>query len=304
MVRKLGLCVAFVICMLLCGCGDDGRKYKVSDPRSENEIIEYVTKAVKDESGDDVDVKIIGKEDMIITLSDGIDGCWRTDYPVEGGHTYHLEIRNKVYRDLVAEGTYKDGCTVTYKNGERRDEAERFYSDYKKQKGLYLVRKEFEEVLKQNFSEYYIYRDVSNAMGYDIFLQCNDYDTVANVLKRFNSSVKTHRDEAYVCFSVYIYKDAEAFRKADFTRYPEGHEDFGGQSHGGDMIEQYTGKNVTEIGGGRGFERDLFESDGASAAETDERYEDAARFDYLIFYYDSEPNAASHNGDTSIFGVR
>ncbi|MBO4696708.1 MAG: hypothetical protein J5643_05425 [Lachnospiraceae bacterium] len=304
MIRKSGLCAALFFCMLLCGCGDDGRTYKVKNPLSEAEIVEYVTKAVKDETGDDVDVKIVGKEDMIITLSDGIDGCLRTDYPVEGGHTYHLEIRCKSEGNIMGTGTYEDGCTVTYKDGATRDFKPKFSSDYKKQRGLYLIRSEFERELGQYFSEYYIYKDVSNDAGYDIFLQCSDYDILERILKSFNRTVSSHRNEVYTCFSVYIYKDAEAFQKRAFTLYPNGHEDFGGQSHGGDMIEQYTGKNVTEIGGGRGFERNLFESDGASAAETDEKYEDAARFDYLIFYYDSEPNAASHNGDTRIYGVR
>ena len=302
MIRKLGLCVAFVICLLLCGCGNDGRTYEVKDPLSEDEIIEYVRRAILEETGDDTEVRILSKEDMFVTIASGIDSCVETDYPVKGGHTYHLEIRSKADRNIVGTGTYEDGCTVTYKDGKTEENAPGVYSDYKKQRGLYLIDSEYKEVLGQYFSEYYIYKDVGIDVRYDIFLQCTDYVTLSDVLRRLGSTANIYEDDVYSSFNVFIYKDAEVFQKKDFCSYLDEHENSVGHSSGAYLIEQYTGKNVTRIGESEKFDRNLFETNGASAAETNQEYVEYTQFDYLVFYFYNSSNSSYKS--FHIYGVK
>ena len=72
------------------------------------------------------------------------------------------------------------------------------------------------------------------------------------------------------------------------------------------MIEQYTGKEVTRIGYSKGFNYDLFVSNGASAAETYDEYVDYNTFEYLVFWYDAEPNSfvGNNSPQLQIFGVK
>ena len=72
------------------------------------------------------------------------------------------------------------------------------------------------------------------------------------------------------------------------------------------MIEQYTGKEVVRIGREKGFNYEFFTSNGASNANTDEEYVDYHNFEYLVFWYDAEPNSfiGYNYPSIEIYGVK
>lgn len=305
MLKKIKLLLISLVGMFfLTGCGVDN--IKVNNPLNENEIISYVQKQIYSETSDNVIVKIISKEDLEV-CTDWFGGC--VNYQkVDNGYSYTLEITNKDNTNIIATGTYNDGYIIyddEYTDGKSIKEIY-FESDYKEQKGLNLIKTEFTNTLNEKFDKYYLYKDVSNDEGYDIFINSSNYSEINSLLSSFNDIIIKYRDYVYTCYSVYIYKDENIFNSTNFELYNNGTEDYDGQSYGKDMIEQYTGKEVTRIGYSNGFNYDLFMSNGASAAETYDEYVDFNTFDYLVFWYDAEPNSfvGSNSPQLQIFGVK
>lgn len=305
MLKKIKLLLISLVGMFfLTGCGVDN--IKVNNPLNENEIISYVQKQIYSETSDNVIVKIISKEDLEV-CTDWFGGC--VNYQkVDNGYSYTLEITNKDNTNIIATGTYNDGYIIyddEYTDGKSIKEIY-FESDYKEQKGLNLIKNEFTNTLNEKFDKYYLYKDVSNDEGYDIFINSSNYSEINSLLSSFNDIIIKYRDYVYTCYSVYIYKDENVFNSTNFELYNNGTEDYDGQSYGKDMIEQYTGKEVTRIGYSNGFNYDLFMSNGASAAETYDEYVDYNTFDYLVFWYDAEPNSfvGANSPQLQIFGVK
>ena len=304
MLKKLKLIVPVFLVILLCGCGVDS--VKVNNPLTENEIINFVQNEILKETGDETNVKIINKKKLSVCTA-WFDGCVMHQ-TVKGGHSYEVEITNRDNNEIIGTGTYDDAYILydkQYTNG-KIERSYSFSSNYKEQKGLFLIKNEFISALNEKFNKYYIYKDVSNDTGYDIFINSSNYDDINNLLLNFKNTIVKYRDLAYTNYSVYIYKDENAFNNTNFELYKNGYEDYGGQSYGKDMIEQYTGKEVIRIGGSDGFNYELFTSNGASAAMTDEMYIDYNTFEYLVFWYDAEPNSFV-GGNTpymQIFGVK
>ena len=162
--------------------------------------------------------------------------------------------------------------------------------------GLYLINNEFNNLLKQNFDRYYIYKDVSNETGFDIFINSSNYNIINILIEQLDSIEEKYKHYTSSTYSIYIYKDENAFDSTNFDLYKNGKEDFGGQSYGKDMIEQYTGKEVIRIGFSKDFNYELFTSNGTSDADTNEEYIDYNTFDYLVFWYGY--------GGMQIFGVK
>lgn len=296
------LWIVFIGLLLLSGCGVDS--IKVHNPLTETEIVSYVEQEIYKETGDKVTATIISKENLTVCTA-FFDGCVRSQ-TVDGGHSYKLEIVNVDNRDIAATGTYRDGYIMyddKYTDGKSEKEPH-FNHNYQEQKELFLIENEFINVLNQTFSEYFIYKDVSNNAGYDIFIYSSDYNQINDLLLELNNIVTKYKSDIYTSFSVYIYKDEAVFNSTHFELYNNGAESSSGQSYGKDMIEQYTGKEATRIGGSTGFDYDLFISNGSSASDTYDEYVDYNSFDYLVFWYTSEPNAAYHNGSMQIFGVK
>ena len=305
MLKKIKLLLISLVGMFfLTGCGVDN--IKVNNPLNENEIISYVQKQIYSETSDNVIVKIISKEDLEV-CTDWFGGC--VNYQkVDNGYSYTLEITNKDNTNIIATGTYNDGYIIyddEYTDGKSIKEIY-FESDYKEQKGLNLIKTEFTNSLNEKFDKYYLYKDVSNDEGYDIFINSSNYSEINILLSSFNDIIIKYRDYVYTCYSVYIYKDENVFNSTNFELYNNGTEDYDGQSYGKDMIEQYTDKEVTRIGYSNGFNYDLFMSNGASAAETYDEYVDYNTFDYLVFWYDAEPNSfvGANSSQLQIFGVK
>lgn len=305
MIKKVKLLLILMVgTFLLTGCGVDS--IKVNNPLNEKEIISYVQKQIYNETGDNVIAKITSKKDLEV-CTDWFDGCIHHQ-KVDNGYSYTLEITNKDNSNIVATGTYYDGYIIyddKYTDGKSINEFS-FESNYKEQKGLNLIKKEFINALQEKFDKYYLYKDVSNDNGFDVFINSSDYNDINNLLSNFNNTIIKYRDYVYTSYSVYIYKDRNAFNNTNFELYNNGTEDYGGQSYGKDMIEQYTGKEVTRIGYSKGFNYDLFVSNGASAAETYDEYVDYNTFEYLVFWYDAEPNSfvGNNSPQLQIFGVK
>ena len=305
MLKKIKwLLISLVGMFFLTGCGVDN--IKVNNPLNENEIISYVQKQIYSETSDNVIVKIISKEDLEV-CTDWFGGC--VNYQkVDNGYSYTLEITNKDNTNIIATGTYNDGYIIyddEYTDGKSIKEIY-FESDYKEQKGLNLIKTEFTNTLNEKFDKYYLYKDVSNDEGYDIFINSSNYSEINSLLSSFNDIIIKYRDYVYTSYSVYIYKDENVFNSTNFELYNNGTEDYDGQSYGKDMIEQYTGKEVTRIGYSIGFNYDLFMSNGASAAETYDEYVDYNTFDFLVFWNDAEPNSfvGANCSLLHIFGVK
>lgn len=298
------LLISLIGIFLLTGCGVDS--IKVNNPLSENEIISYVQKQIYNEIGDNVVVKISSKEDLKV-CTEWFDGCIYYE-KVDNGYSYTLEITNKDNTDIIATGTYDDGYIIyddRYTDGKSIKEFH-FVSNYKEQKGLNLIKSEFTNALDEKFNKYYLYKDVSNDEGYDIFINSSNYNDINNLLSSFNNTIIKYRDYVYTCYSVYIYKDENVFNSTNFELYNDGTEVYSGQSYGKNMIEQYTGKEVTRIGSSNEFNYDLFVSNGASASETYDEYVDYKTFDYIVFWYDAEPNSfvGANSPQLQIFGVK
>ena len=169
MLKKIKLLLISLVGMFfLTGCGVDN--IKVNNPLNENEIISYVQKQIYSETSDNVIVKIISKEDLEV-CTDWFGGC--VNYQkVDNGYSYTLEITNKDNTNIIATGTYNDGYIIyddEYTDGKSIKEIY-FESDYKEQKGLNLIKTEFTNTLNEKFDKYYLYKDVSNDEGYDIFI--------------------------------------------------------------------------------------------------------------------------------------
>lgn len=302
MIKKVKLLLILIVgTFLLTGCGVDS--IKVNNPLNEKEIISYVQKQIYNETGDNVIAKITSKEPLKV-CTDWFDGCINYQ-KVDNGYSYTIEITNN---NISATGTYNDGYIIyddKYTNGKSIKEFY-FESDYKEQKGLNLIKNEFTNALDEKFDKYYLYKDVSNNEGYDIFINSSNYDEINSLLLSLNDIIIKYRDNVYTCYSVYIYKDENVFNSTNFELYNNGTEDYVGQSYGKDMIEQYTGKEVTRIGFSNEFNYDLFVSNGASAAETYDEYVDYNTFEYLVFWYDAEPNSfvGANSPHLQIFGVK
>jgi len=306
MIKKLPIFILGILGILfMSSC--DTVKIAVSDPLAEEEILTYIQDEIYRETGDTVTITITEKD----KLKPGIPSLFGTPTNYEfiaDGYSYNIEIVNKENAQLTATGIYEDGHVIYDTNladGKKFVKASLTH-DYRKQKGLFLAKQEMLEVLEENFSDYYFYKDVSNDTGYDIFLHSSDYEAICDLLSCFRDIVLNYRNDAYISYSVYIYKDEAVFHNTDFESYKNGKESYSGQSYGAHMIEQYTGKTATRIGFGKGFDYNLFTSNGASAAETYDEYVDYKSFDYLVFWYKAEPNSfgGSNHPQMQIFGVK
>ena len=292
--KKLWVIILIIIlALLMSGCDGhegEGETYVVDDPLSEDEIIKYAQKRIHEETGDVVTVEIVSKEQLRIATMwfDGPMG-YRS---VEGAHKYKLKITSQKDKDIVGQGYYTDGYITRNKNttGGYKTQPS-FSSDYVDRKGFYQVKAEFIKALDRSFDEYYIYEDIGTTTGLDIFIYSTNYELINDLLHSFRYTVESLRDQEYVTYSVYIYKDKEVFDSTEFDLYKDCTQDYGGQSHGPYIISQMTGKQVVEIAYCRSFDRVFFESDGVSNADNVVEDTDPASYEYLVFYYRAEPNS-------------
>ncbi|MCR5836716.1 MAG: hypothetical protein K6G88_09425 [Lachnospiraceae bacterium] len=301
MLKRIKIILPILLVMLLSGCGVN--KYKVNNPLTEKEIIKYVQNVIYKEYGDETIVKIVNKEEEMVGTF-WLDG-WSNYKPVKGAYSYDVEIINKNNKELKATGTYEDGYAKYDKKYGKFVTPHSFTSDYKIQKGLFLIKKEFISALDDKFTKYYIYKDISDDEEYNIFINSSDYDEINDLLSEFNKTIIKYRDLAYTSYNVYIYKDESVFNETNFDLYEKWPRDYRDQERG-DTIEKLAGKEVIIIGYDDSFNYDLFTSNGASAEGIDDEYVDYNTFEYLVFFCSAEPNSVDDNTspDMYVLGVK
>ena len=291
--RKLWVIILIIISVfLMSGCDEKskGETYVVDDPLSEDEIIKYVQERIHEETGDVVTVEIVSQKQLRKATGwfDGPIG-YRN---VEGAHEYELKITSQKDKDIVARGYYADGYITRKKNTTGGGKTQpSFSSNYVDRKGFYQVKTEFIHALDRSLAEYYIYEDIGTTTGLDIFICSTDYESMNDLLNSFRYMVENLRDQEYVTYSVYIYKDKEVFDNTEFDLYKNCTQNYGGQSYGPYIISQMTGKQVVQTTYSESFDREVFESDGISNADKVLEDTNPDSYEYIVFYYDAEPNA-------------
>ena len=294
-----GIILLIISVLLMTGC--ENEKMVAENPLSAEEVIKYAQERIYEETGDEVTVEIVSKEQLRVSTL-WLDGPIAFD-DVEDGYEYELKITSVKDKNIVSSGYYKDGYT-TYDEKTQRIKYQndsQFTSNYVNVKGYYLVKTEFIEALDQSFDEYYMYEDVSDSYGFDIFICSSDYDLINDLLNSFRKSAENHREEQYVTYSVYIYKDQEVFDNTDFDLYKDCKDNYSK-----DVLGQLTGKQVAEIAYSDSFDSEFFESDGVSNADKVLGDTNPDSYEYNVFYYDAEPNSfVGYNSPSlEIFGLR
>ena len=301
MIKKISYSILLVIFMiLLSGC--EMEMAFVKDPLSKKDVIKHVQKEIYNEFGDEVTVKIVSQDDLMVCTYVW-DECDTPNQKVRGGTSYKLEIRDNKNREVVATGTYNDGYVAygTKYYGIRNVQSSSFTSNYAEKKGMLKIKDDFVVALKNKFNKYYVYMDISNNDNYDIFVSSSSYDDINYLITEFNKVAIKYKPTVRITYSIYIYKDEEIFNSIDFDSY-----DGKKESSGIKMIEQFTIKEATKIGYSNIFNYDLFTTNGASAASYDEQYIDYTTFDYIVFWYYSG-NSPYQSGDLPemhIFGIK
>ena len=289
---------------LMAGCGYD--MIVADDPLSEDEVIAFVEKKIKEETGDDVTAKIVSKEKLSVPTA-WLDGGINYQ-EVKDGSEYKLEIRNNEDKSVTATANYKDGYIIydkkKYPDGIKKDPV--FNTDYSGKKSENIVKNEFIKALDERFEDYRIYVDVGTDRGLDVFICSSDYEKVNDLLMKFKEIALRYKSKSYTTYSVYIYKDDKVFNETDFSKYTRCKVSYGGQSHGREMISQYTGRDVEDVSTCRSFDKEYFESDGVTNAKKTYENIDRSSYEYLVFWYDAEPNSFVGNNKPllCVFGVK
>jgi len=288
----------------MAGCGYD--TIMADDPLSEYEVIAFVEKKIKDETGDDVTAEIVSKEKLRVPTA-WLDGGINYQ-EVKGGSEYKLEIMNNEDKSVTATATYKDGYIIydkkKYPDGIKKDPV--FNTDYSRKKSENIVKNEFIKALDERFEDYRIYVDVGTDRGLDVFICSTDYEKVYDLLIKLKEIALRYKNKSYTTYSVYIYKDDKVFNETDFSKYTRCKVSYGGQSNGREMISQYTGRDVEAVSTCRSFDKEYFESNGVTNAKKTYENTDRSSYEYLVFWYDAEPNSfAGYNKPLlCVFGVK
>ncbi len=302
------LAVFFLFVFSGCTTGDWESSAEAYHPLSEEEVIEYVRDMIYKETGDEVDVRITETEDLRAPIVWAMDNSPVAYTNVENGHYYKMIVENGDVRGIAE---YSDGYIVYYNTDGGATSSINdavYWSDYPDNKSGNVIRDEFAAVLDETFDEYYLYPDVGNSEGLDIFICSSDYEKLDELFDRLNNICLKYSVGTRKAYTAYIYKDEEAFQKKDFEIYPNILTTWS-QPWPQFIIEAYTDREVTCIVSGvELFDRTLFETDGAYAVES--KWEHAAQvdvssFDYVIVCYECE--ADSNWGlfeDFEIFGVK
>ena len=314
---KTLLFISLFILLCLTGCGDrvdPDAKGKVEDnPLSEEEIIKYVQDYMYSTYKDEVDVKILGKNNLKRVTEYGLslDGSYFGGgkyVMIKNGHSYPLEITCVKYNTTV-HGTYEDGYTLTYKNRVGINEVSRSVSiNYEDDRRLdSIIRKvKFEELLGEYLTKFHIYEDPTSQPYYNIYLYSTDYEKLNEALSEF-ARIGYSKYHDYVWeFRAYIFKDEEFYDSFDFDKC--NNIKFVDDSSGPTLydimtspekiIEHYLQKSLTLITSYEDLDQDIFTSNGQSRWE-----EGTEEFDHVLFLYRSQNNNGRVTAVTYVYGI-
>ncbi|MBR6365273.1 MAG: hypothetical protein IKS10_04135 [Lachnospiraceae bacterium] len=314
---KTLLFISFFILLCLTGCGDrvdSGAKGKVEDnPLSEEEIIKYVKDYMYSTYKDEVEVQILGKNDLKRVTEDGfsMDGSYFGGgkyVMIKNGHSYPLEITFSKYNTTV-HGIYEDGYTLTRKNRVGSEEVSRsvsinYYDDLRLDA---IIRKaEFEELLGEYFTKFHIYEDPTSQPYYNIYLYSTDYEKLNEALNEFAKIGYSKYPDYVREFHAFIFKDEEFYDSFDFDKCNniDPYDDSIGLTsydliHSPEkIIEHYLQKNLTLITTCEDLDQDIFTTNGQSGWE-----EGTEEFDHVLFMYWSVKDKGQVQAVTYVYGI-
>ena len=304
--NKLWSIILIIIsALLMTGC--ENEKMVADNPLSEDEIIKYAQERIYEETGDEVTVEIVSKKQMQVPIM-WIDGPIGYE-DVEGGHEYELKITSVKNKNIVSTGYYQDGY-ITYDedtNTQKYVHEEYFGSQYAGAKGFNRVKTEFIYALDSRFDEYYFYEENDVHGELYVFICSADYDLINDLLLSFRDTVENLRNQKYVGYSVYIFKDKEVFDDIDFDSYMDCKQSLGSLSFEEDILSKMTGKQVIDVANcDDSFDREFFESNGASNTYRVFADTNPKSYEYMFFCYNAEPNSfvGANSPDFNIYGVK
>ena len=303
MIKSLKIVIIVIVIFILTGCAFELKNIKVTDPLTEEQIITYVENEIYNDTKDKVKVKIVSKEQKYSCAVALFNASCIYKQEMEGVHEYKLEIENTGSVPIKTTGTYIDGY-IEYDSKETNIIPSSFKSDYSELKGLVLVKEELTNILNEKNILYKMYNDVSNFRGYDIFLSSSDYDVLYDIFSNFNNIIIKYKNIVDVTFSVYIYKDENAYNNTDFSLYSKIKKVFGGQSYGKDILEELSKKEVSKISIDKGFSKEMFASNVSTEIINNEEEESKGLYSYLVFLYQSDPSLVKDFGTIQLFGVK
>lgn len=265
--------------ILLCGCEKDN--YVANNPLSENEIIKLIKDEVYKKTAEEVDVKIINKENYEICTM-WLDNCFGRK-KIEGIYSYDIEITQKNNNDIVGSGYYVDG----YINGDNIIKPKYSIDDYLEQVNSYPAKKELRSLLDNGFTNYSLINSLYEEDDYDIFVYSPNYDKTRELIDNIDIINENYK-KLGMNINVFILKDINAYNSLNFNVRSAKKE----QQLGEERIELYTKKRATKFDGEiHELEYDYFINDNSKS------------FDYVILWYHGYPYYES-NGFFEKYGLK
>ena len=333
MKHKIILLISLVILICFTGCAteDPNVTGKVEDsPLNEKEIIKYVQDYMYNTYNDEVDVKILGKNDLTHTTEtrprlDGSTSIFGAKYAkIKKGHRYRLEITNSKY-NITIKGTYSDGYTLYNKNTQTSrayDRSVEIDHQYTTMKDEIHLKDEFNEFLGGYFTKFHLYKDPGSPLPqvsyYNIYLYSTDYNKLNEALSKLVEISYTKYSNCVYQFRAFIFTDEAFYDSIDFDKCnnidivnlsigqrKEDHPDWLTNSdthyHPEKILEQYLQQSLTYITHCQNLDYDIFTTKGLSGwnegqkngywYNPDINEKDIETFKYVIFIYKGDPQA-------------
>lgn len=170
-----------------------------------------------------------------------------------------------------------------------------------------MAEKGFNDTVNEYCSDYILWDNPfggEDFTGYLLFINERDPKAIralADGLDKYVSDFYFKDYTAYISYSIYICTDDDTYRRLK-TASPESCSSAGyyGQAYFSDIIPQLLDCEATRItASSDGFSERIFTDMGD---KSDDEYQPPESFDTVMFWYDSEPNAA-YSGHFYLFGL-
>ena len=285
-VNKIKVLALITITFLFTGCKINA--LSSNNSLSEKQIIEYIEKNILEQEGDKVKAKILSKENVRSCSAYIFNSVCIYSSDIEDVYRYNIEIKNEE-ENIVATGTYTDSYLIYDK--ENTNEVEiKFEHNYFEQKGLSFIKTDYNNLLNEYFSKYFLYVNNTND-GYNIFINIDENMEINDLLLKLDNIRNKYLNYISSSFTIYIYTDNSIFENKEFDKYlSDNRNEYNSEK---DLIEKYTNKDVRRIGHSQGFDDNLF-------LNMDKKEE----YRYFIFTYTSSKIIGEHMGEMQVFGIK